>query len=110
MPHNEGSTAILDVADPDDAVAQAIAQRARLTVCNHATDVDDARDLLAALGLIEVDVVTSLRCNACNERMQYRREGNPLPPGVRGMGAKGMCATCYQDTLRTPTQQVGGVA
>jgi hypothetical protein len=112
VPHDDGQSAILDVADPDTDVARAIAQRARLTVCNAATDVDDARNLLAMLGLIDVDTEVAQRCAVCNHQMVNRNGSDlrPRPPGVKTVGAKGMCNTCYQVTLRPDRPQVGGVA
>ena len=42
-----------DALDPATGLSRDDLRRAALTVCSYATDVDDARDLLEALGLVE---------------------------------------------------------
>jgi hypothetical protein len=42
-----------DILDPATGLSPADLRRAALTVCGYATDTDDARDLLEALGLVE---------------------------------------------------------
>lgn len=42
-----------DALDPATGLSRDDLRRAALTVCSYATDVDDARDLLEALGLAE---------------------------------------------------------
>ena len=41
------------VADPATGLTPADLRRAALSVCDYATDVEDARELLAALGLLD---------------------------------------------------------
>jgi hypothetical protein len=41
------------VADPATGLTPADLRRAALAVCGYATDADDARELLAALGLLD---------------------------------------------------------
>ena len=42
-----------DTLDPATGMSLNDLRRAALTVCNYATDTDDARELLEALGLVE---------------------------------------------------------
>lgn len=42
-----------DILDPATGLSRDDLRRAALTVCGYALDVDDARELLAALGLSE---------------------------------------------------------
>jgi len=41
------------VADPATGLTPADLRRAALSVCSYASDTDDARELLAALGLLD---------------------------------------------------------
>ncbi|MHA4848532.1 hypothetical protein L1080_003175 [Rhodococcus sp. MSC1_016] len=100
--------AVWDIPDTPDEVAQ----RAMRTVAANSTDATDAAELLAMLGLIDVDTEVAQRCAVCNHQMVNRNGSDlrPRPPGVKTVGAKGMCNTCYQVTLRPDRPQVGGVA
>ena len=42
-----------DTLDPATGMSHNDLRRAALTVCSYATDTDDARELLEALGLVE---------------------------------------------------------
>ena len=42
-----------DALDPATGMSHNDLRRAALTVCSYATDTDDARELLEALGLVE---------------------------------------------------------
>ncbi|QDQ93732.1 hypothetical protein FND50_25215 [Rhodococcus sp. WB9] len=104
----DAKRAVWDIPDTPDEVAQ----RAMRTVAANAVDATEAADLLAMLGLIDVDTEIAQRCAVCNHQMVNRSGSDlrPRPPGVKTTGAKGMCNTCYQVTLRPDHHTKGGVA
>ena len=104
----DAKRAVWDIPDTPEEVAQ----RAMRTVAANAVDAKDAADLLAMLGLVDVDTEVAQRCAICDHQMVNRSGSDlrPRPAGVKTVGAKGMCNTCYQVTLRPDHQTKGGVA
>ncbi|WKN53802.1 hypothetical protein HJ581_0008320 [Rhodococcus opacus] len=104
----DAKRAVWDIPDTSEDVAQ----RAMRTVAANAVDASEAADLFAMLGLVDVDTEVAQRCAICDHQMVNRSGSDlrPRPAGVKTVGAKGMCNTCYQITLRPDHHTKGGVA
>lgn len=99
----DGKTVVWDVPETPAEVAQ----YAMRTVAANATSAEDARELLAMLGLIEGESAGSSapigegQCTSCAIPLfrKHKGECKSRPEGTRTYGAKGMCTTCYQREL-----------
>lgn len=94
----------------DTSMPEWVIEPAKRTVAANATSVDDLRDLLKMLGLIEPasvpveepepEVRTWRHCAKCGRPGRHSSERQEDWPGTVAIVARGMCRTCHTKTIQ----------